>query len=133
MSRPFSEPLRIFVVEDHPDTLQYLAMFLEDEGHLVQSAGRMDEAVRSLGESEVDVLICDIGLPDGDGWNLIESIELPPFAIAMSGFGTKADRKRSEKAGFREHLVKPFPLRALKELLIQAKNERDSGSPPVTQ
>ena len=57
------------------------------------------------------VLISDI--PDGDGWELMQELEnlRPHNAIAMSGYGMKADRERSAQSGFRHHLVKPvFPL-----------------------
>jgi len=73
-----------------------------------------------------EVLVSDLGLPDGDGWQLLrESREAGafPYAIAMSGFGTFADVATSTEAGFRHHLVKPFEWDALKRLLGFALEE----------
>ncbi len=58
------------------------------------------------------MLISDIGLPDGDGWELLRQVQAqsarPLFAVAMSGFGLNADHVRSKDAGYRHHLLKPF-------------------------
>src|SRR3954451_8308316 len=86
-------PLRIFVVENHPDTLKYLTIYLEQMGHTVHSARSMHEALEHLPSAESQVLISDIGLPDGDGWELLQRSRLAGsvYAIAMSGFGMNAD------------------------------------------
>jgi CheY-like chemotaxis protein len=59
---------------------------------------------------QFDVLVSDIGLPDGDGWELLVKLksEMPVRAIAMSGYGMRADLDRSKAAGFGAHLIKPF-------------------------
>ena len=71
------------------------------------------------------MLISDIGLPDGTGWELLQRLQLPHpiYAIAMSGFGMNADQARSRAAGFRHHLLKPFPLNELDGLLEEAARE----------
>ena len=117
--------LRIFVVENHPDTLESLQIYLEESGHTVSSAGTVAEALATLPDANCDVLISDIGLPDGTGWELLQRLELsrPIYAIAMSGFGMNADHARSRAAGFRHHVLKPFPLRELDILLEEAVNE----------
>ncbi len=118
-------PLRIFVVENHPDTLESLQIYLEESGHSVESAGTMADALQALPGANCDVLISDIGLPDGTGWELLQSLRLPRpiYAIAMSGFGMNADHARSRAAGFRHHVLKPFPLRELDALLDEAAHE----------
>ena len=120
-----SSPLRIFVVENHPDTLESLQIYLEESGHAVESAGTMADALAALPSANCDVLISDIGLPDGTGWELLQSLRLPRpiYAIAMSGFGMNADHARSRSAGFRHHVLKPFPLRELDALLEEATHE----------
>ena len=102
--------LRIFLVENHPDTLEYLQMYLELFGHTVQSADSMTKALATLPLADCDVLISDIGLPDGDGWMLLCHLQLPRpiYAVAMSGFGTGTDLLKSKEAGFRQHLLKPI-------------------------
>jgi two-component system CheB/CheR fusion protein len=119
MKSPPSQ-LRILVVENHEDTLKYLTKYLEIQGHEVCGARDMASAITALSSSKFDVLISDIGLPDGDGWELIRQIEPKPFGIAMSGFGTSADREMSLAAGYKHHLIKPFLPEDLDALLEKA-------------
>ena len=96
--------LRIFVVEDHTDTL---------------------EALKEIPMADCHILISDINLPDGNGWELMQELEnlSPHYAIAMSGYGMKADCERSAQSGFRYHLVKPVSPHRLDTLLEEATNE----------
>ena len=124
----FPEPeraLRIFVVENHADTLKYLSLYLEAMGHSVVSAKTMVEALEALPRADCDVLISDIGLPDGDGWTLLHTVRLPRpiYAIAMSGFGMNADHVKSKDAGYRHHLLKPFVPSELDAALTEAAQE----------
>jgi len=133
MSASHSEsvlPLRIIVVENHPDTLKYLRLYLEQLNHVVEGAQTMSDALRVLAKQEFDVLISDIGLPDGDGWELLRRAgpSRPGYAIAMSGFGMNADRSRSKEAGFRRHLLKPFMPSELDHSLEEAATERDRAA-----
>lgn len=116
-------PLKIFVVENHQDTLIYLCRYLEQQGHAVRSARDMQSALQVLPEEPVDVLISDIGLPDGDGWELLRNLEPPPFAIAISGFGATGDQRKSQAAGYRHHLIKPFLTEDLDAVLLSAARE----------
>ena len=118
-------PLRIFVVEDHPDTLEYMQMYLEMLGHHVQTADTMTKALGTLPRADCDVLISDIGLPDGDGWLLMRRLQLPRpiYAIAMSGFGMGEDQLKSREAGFRHHLLKPIHPKELDAALAEAARE----------
>ncbi len=118
-------PLHIFVVENHPDTLLWLTRYLEQMGHTVVSARTRAEAIEALPSSGCTVLISDIGLPDGDGWDLLRTATLskPLYAIAMSGFGMTADRARSNAAGYRHHILKPFDPTVLDAILEDAAKE----------
>ena len=120
------KPLRIFLIENHPDTLEYMQMYLEMLGHTVESADSMTKALAALPTADCDVLISDIGLPDGDGWMLMRHLQLPRpiYAIAMSGFGMGADQLRSQEAGFRHHLLKPIKPEELDVALEEAARER---------
>ena len=130
MSTHSSEPppLRIFVVENHPETLKYLTLYLEQLGHTVLSARSMSEALALAPSANCHVLISDIGLPDGDGWELLARASFPAsvYAIAMSGFGTSSDRVKSKAAGYRHHILKPFNPDELDAILEQAA--RESGA-----
>lgn len=118
-------PLRVFVVENHADTLKWLSLYLEQLGHNVQSARTLKDALAVIPKADCDVLISDIGLPDGDGWDLLRRLSLPHpiYAIAMSGFGMSADRVKSEAAGYRHHMLKPFPPEQLDAMLAEAARE----------
>jgi CheY-like chemotaxis protein len=122
---PGFSPLQIFVVENHPDTLKWLTLYLEQMGHAVRSARTLEEALATLPTSDSNVLISDIGLPDGDGWELLRRAQLmqPIFAIAMSGFGMNADRLKSQAAGYRYHMLKPFVPKDLDAMLEEAARE----------
>ena len=103
--------LKFFVVENHEDTLDAIRMFLEAQGHSVEVAPDMKSALKLAPATKFDVLISDIGLPDGDGWELAKKLreQIPGLkAIAMSGYGMRADLDRSKAAGFAAHLIKPF-------------------------
>jgi CheY-like chemotaxis protein len=95
-------------------------------GHSVRSARDMASALDDIPTGPVDVLISDIGLPDGDGWELMRRIKetgRTPFAVAMSGFGMRSDKEKSLSAGFRHHLVKPFGPEELDAVLKEAAAE----------
>jgi len=120
-----SRPLRIFVVENHEDTRFLLVLLLEQLGHTVFSAPSLGEALAELPSARCDVLISDIGLPDGNGWELMTQLgdERPRYAIAMSGFGMSSDRRRSLGVGYRHHLLKPVEPNQLERLLDEAAAE----------
>ena len=118
-------PLRIFVIEDHRDTLEALQIYLEQLGHVVFSARSKAEALKEIPRAKCHVLISDINLPDGTGWDLMQEAgkSCPKYAIAISGYGMKADLERSAESGFRHHLVKPVSARKLDSFLHEATNE----------
>jgi len=118
---PKMRPLKIFAVENHTDTLLALCQYLESLGHEVSTARSLAEALDKISE-DLDLLISDIGLPDGTGWDLLQKAKLRPnvFAVAMSGFGTAADIAQSYQIGFRRHLLKPFQAMELDKILEEA-------------
>ena len=124
--------LRILLVENHEDTLKYLARYLEIQGHQVCGTRDMASAIKELSSSTFDVLISDIGLPDGDGWQLLRGLKSKPFSIAMSGFGTHSDREKSLAAGYKHHLIKPFLPEDLDVLLAEAA-AKSSQNPATIQ
>ena len=119
-------PLTIFLVENHPDTLRFLTFYLEQSGHAVHSATSVADARARIPGTDFDVLLSDIALTDGNGWDLMREVGSlrPVFGIAMSGFGMQGDRQKSLDAGFRHHLVKPFIPEELDAILASAAVER---------
>ncbi|MBV9104767.1 MAG: response regulator [Verrucomicrobia bacterium] len=120
------EPLTVFLVENHQDTARYMQLYLQQLNHTVRVAADLATALREIPKSRCDVLISDIGLPDGDGWQLMEKLgdDRPPFAIAMSGYGTGNDQRKSRAVGYDHHLVKPFTPDELLVLLREADNRK---------
>jgi DNA-binding response OmpR family regulator len=118
--------LKVFLVEDHADTLATLRRYVQRLGCEVQCAWGVEQALRDLPESGCDVLISDIGLPDGDGWDLLRraNLAISVFTIAISGFGTLEDQMRSREAGYRHHLLKPFDPKDLAACLQEAAREK---------
>ncbi len=120
---PPPEGLALMVVEDHPDTLGTLTRLLTRRGYIVRTAACIAECLEVAREYEFDVLISDIGLPDGRGTELLDHLfalqgRRPP-AIAMSGFGMDDDVERSQQAGFSEHLTKPVEFSALQDAIAR--------------
>ncbi len=124
-------PLRIFVVEDDPEMQKAYRLYFEAHGHTVSAAFSMGYALERLARAPYDVLIVDIGLPDGDGWELMRTVKLfrPLFAIAITVRSTDEDRVKSQAAGFRRHLVKPWHLADLDAALHEAAREAASDRP----
>jgi PAS domain S-box-containing protein/excisionase family DNA binding protein len=111
-----AQPIRILLVDDHVDTLKVLRRILESDGHSITSATSVREAARAAGTGSFDLLISDIGLPDGTGMDVVRSVrashpKVP--AIAMTGFGMEQDIRKSEEAGFTMHLTKPVDVNSL--------------------
>jgi signal transduction histidine kinase len=111
--------LRVLLVEDHRDTRHILSRLLTHFGHEVLTAKNMHSAVKIIAERDIDVILCDIGLPDGSGYELIAQArqKRPIKAVAITGFGTDEDVRRSRDAGFDFHLVKPVDLYDLQTVL----------------
>jgi CheY-like chemotaxis protein len=112
------EPLRVLVVEDHADTAEAMKLVLTRLGYRVRIGHSLAEG-RTLALEPFDVLISDVQLPDGSGLDLMRelSAEHPVKGIAMSGFGTDTDVRRSREAGFHTHLVKPVDVHRVAEAI----------------
>ena len=121
----------ILVVEDHEDSRVALARVLQRRGYKVTAADGVTAAFRQFKASAPDLIICDIGLSDGTGWDLMKRLhELGPVrAIAMSGYGMEHDVKKSREAGFAEHLTKPINIAHLENAITTTL--RDASQPEV--
>lgn len=113
------DPLRVLLVEDHEDTCRVMARLLRHSGYRVTTANTVRQALAELESGEFDLLISDLGLPDGTGWELMRQIsgKRPLKGIALSGFGTEDDIRRSREVGFVEHLTKPVDLARLTSVI----------------
>jgi CheY-like chemotaxis protein len=116
---------RILVVDDHDDTLRSMQLLLRRLGYEVLAAENMTEALQIAGEQPFDILLSDIGLPDGSGLELLKRIrqtrDVP--ALALSGFGMDEDVERSRDAGFSDHLTKPVSIDRLQAAIAQLEEQ----------
>jgi PAS domain S-box-containing protein len=118
--------LRILLVEDHPDTAAVMADLLGGFGHQVTVAGGVAAALAAVADlangdcrPPLDLVISDLGLPDGNGHELMRelSVRYGLKGIALSGYGMEEDRNKSLQAGFSRHLTKPIHPSALREVI----------------
>lgn len=113
---------RLLLVEDHADTARVLARLLRGNGHQVTVAGSVQQALGTAINEPFDLLVSDIGLPDGTGIDLIRQLRQQHGsglrAVALTGFGMEDDVARCREAGFHDHLTKPVNLQKL-EAAIQ--------------
>ena len=111
----------VLLVEDHEDTRAVLRRLMTRWGHSVATAGTVAQARQMIANGTFNLLISDVGLPDGTGFDVIgafrEKSDAP--AIAMSGYGMETDLERTQSAGFAEHLIKPISMESLREMLTR--------------
>ena len=123
------QPLRILLVEDHDATRATLGRLLARRGHEIADANCVAQALALAGPDRFDIVISDLGLPDGHGHDLMRALhrDFGLTGIALSGYGMEADIRRSKEAGFGEHLTKPVDLADLEaamQRIVAAHNDR---------
>ncbi|HEX3131518.1 MAG TPA: ATP-binding protein [Thermoanaerobaculia bacterium] len=118
--------LRILLVEDHSDTASALADLLRMQGHRVRVAATIAQALDLADKGDLDLVVSDLGLPDGSGQDLMRSLSqrYQLRGIALSGYGMEDDIRRSREAGFEQHLTKPVNLQALEAAIQQVAATR---------
>jgi hypothetical protein len=116
-----AKSLRILLVEDHGDTRHALSRLLTHFGHQISVADNTQSALDVIESQKFDVVLCDIGLPDGSGYDVISEAKRkqPVKAVALTGFGTEEDIRHGKEAGFDFHLVKPIDFHELRTVLDQ--------------
>ena len=118
-SKPRS--LRVLLVEDHRDTAEQLTRLLRRAGHHVSCVGSVKEALERGQDGGFDILISDLGLPDGSGYDLMRDLARSQHipGIALSGFGMKEDIENSIAAGFSRHFTKPVDWQELQSEILK--------------
>jgi signal transduction histidine kinase/ActR/RegA family two-component response regulator len=114
--------VRVLLVDDEPDAREMMASALETCGATVMAAGSARDALQTLAESEVDVLLADIAMPGQDGYDLIREVRALPSrriakipAAAVTAHAREDERQRALSAGFQMHLAKPVRPSTLAE------------------
>jgi PAS domain S-box-containing protein len=113
---------RVLVVDDQPDSTDSLALFLRLRGHEVYTASDGPGALEEFARCQPEVVFLDLGLPGMSGYDVARRLRAMPEArevrlVAVTGYGTEADRERTRAAGFDVHLAKPVDPLAVEELL----------------
>jgi CheY-like chemotaxis protein len=116
-----TKSLRILLVEDHGDTRRTLQRLLSHFGHEISTAETTESALKIVQSQDFDVVLSDIGLPDGSGYEVISRAKQRQSVkgVALTGFGTDEDIRRGKEAGFDFHLVKPVDFHELRSVLDQ--------------
>ncbi len=127
------ENIRILIVDDDVDTLEFLVFLLKQDGAQVRAVGSAQEALDVFAQWQPEILLSDIGMPEVDGYKLLRQIRaMPPLqggqipAIALTAYAGETDHQKVLLAGFHTHLTKPIDpaeLAAVITALIKVKKE----------
>lgn len=120
--RPAGPARRVLVVDDQPDSTDSLALILRLRGHEVRTASDGPSALEEFARYRPEVVFLDLGLPGMSGYDVARRLRAMPEArdvrlVALTGYGTEADRERTRAAGFDVHLAKPVDPQAVETLL----------------
>jgi len=121
-------PLRVLLVEDHEPTQRVMERLLTRNGHAVTCAMSAAAAAAAAAAAEFDLIVSDLGLPDGSGLDVLRQLggRYAGRAIAVTGYGMESDIAASRAAGFAEHLTKPVDLAALEAAIWRvAEGDRE--------
>jgi hypothetical protein len=116
LSLPRLDGVHVFAVDDEPDARDLLRAVLEAQGAEVTSFPSAEDVLVALKTTKPTVLICDVGMPRMDGYQLIRTLRAKESradripALALTAFARAEDRKRSLVAGYQAHLAKPFDV-----------------------
>ena len=116
------QPQRVLIVDDNRDSADSLVTAFAVLGHEAVAAYGGRDALTRLPDARPSLIVLDLSMPEMDGYTLARAIRaLPGYAtvpiVALSGFGSEADRTKSREAGFDRHMLKPFDLADLEAMV----------------
>jgi two-component system, OmpR family, response regulator len=129
-------PLQILIVEDYPDAAESMRDLLAWDGYEICIAHCLQSAVSSVETSWPDVVLLDIAMPGGSGYEVAKRVRercgsrRKPLFIAISGYATEADRLHSRAEGINLHFAKPVDPMFLREVLRSYANSRQTAPVP---
>jgi two-component system, chemotaxis family, CheB/CheR fusion protein len=120
------------VIEDNLDAAESLRLALELEGHEVAIAHDGPQGIKRARELTPEVVLCDIGLPDMDGYAVAKALRHEPglrntFLVALTGYALPEDQRRAAEAGFDAHLTKPATVEGVQEAMDRAPPPASPG------
>ncbi|MGC4087691.1 MAG: ATP-binding protein [Polyangiaceae bacterium] len=127
--------IHVLLVDDECDTLDVTRYLLEGAGATVQTADSAAAALESIQSQSFDVVVSDIGLPQQDGFALMREVRARGFvaeklpAIALTGYASSSDARRSTAAGFQMHLAKPVDAQALVRAIKTLWSKKAAADP----
>jgi two-component system CheB/CheR fusion protein len=126
-------PRRVLVVEDNEDAAETLADVLRLGGHEVEVAHDGAEGLRRASEWAPEAVLCDIGLPGIDGYEVARRLRADSagkrtLLVALTGYALPDDLRRAREAGFDAHLAKPARLEEIEAILTRAERPRIDGA-----
>ena len=121
-SVPEGTKYRILLIEDNKLTAESTRLLLSDDGYEVQTASNGQTGLETARNFHPQVVLCDIGLPGMDGYQVIRSLRqdealASSYAIAMTGYGREEDQRQAHEAGFDLHMTKPIDYDNLRRTL----------------
>lgn len=116
-----SHAMKLLLVEDHADTAKVMGVLLRNLGHEVATAHSVTAALELAHEQRFDIVLSDLGLPDGNGLDLMRELaqKYGLRGVAISGYGMEEDLAQAERAGFFAHLTKPVNFQQVQAVLTQ--------------
>jgi CheY-like chemotaxis protein len=114
----------VLIVDDDVESLEITGAILEAAGASVVTAAAADEGLRALRARAFDAVLCDLGMPDVDGYGFIAAVRRDPAAgtriraIALSGYASPEDARRTVEAGFDRHVAKPVSPDVLVTIVV---------------
>jgi len=117
-------PRRVLVIDDDRDVASGLKLALEIDGHVVAVAHDGPQGLEAAGAFGPDVVLCDIGMPGMDGYEVARAFRARPdlrgvFLVALTGYAQAVDRDRARRTGFDEHVAKPADMARIQALLAR--------------
>ena len=130
-----TRPIRLLIVEDNEPTRATMKRLLERSGYRVCTAATVSEALAVASANKCDVLVSDLGLPDGSGLDLMREIHQRYGwpGIALTGYGMEEDIRRVTECGFRAHLVKPIDIAQLRMTIERLLAETETPSEELSR
>jgi CheY-like chemotaxis protein len=129
---PLLDAIRVMVVDDERDARDLLRQVLQDAGATVFTAQSANEALSRLQRETIDLLISDIAMEDGDGYELIRRLRAMPGgqaqvpAIAVTAYARSEDRERALEAGYQLHVPKPVNVDELLQFVASVRRTRSA-------
>jgi CheY-like chemotaxis protein len=128
-------PMRLLLVEDDESSLLTLSRLLSRDGHKIVAVPSVALALAAAAKQPFDLVISDIGLPDGTGVEMMEKLRAQHglCGIALSGYGMEEDVARTRKAGFLAHLIKPIHIAELRRVLASLSSKLSQATAPQSE